>query len=550
MLENDEVQPESTGGEPPVRLPWDAIDPLEAEVAEQANEPADDQPLEETPSDEIPQPAVAEADEPACAQEQPIEAQAMASEAEADAAQGGDELPDVESEVADAESQIAEAADSDPQPIAVEAATSEREAPLAEAEPTASEPLTPAAEDEILDDTLAVAEAERTTEAAGEMSEIADFESQISDVRSEIIEPSAPEAEIPAAAEPADAVAAADEAVAEADVIVVAAAAEPTSEISDLVSEPSETWSAEAGVSAVAETSDEPAPADEAELAAAVIADETTERESETSDHASEIPAASTAESSPQPAIAEGDSADPANEPLPWSVAASADAEAAPSDLPADPQPPALAYAPAFLAVDEEGLPVPDEVVDELPVEIPSLPPEPLEPEELAVAAAEPVAASGSGLWTIPLMCLGIGIIACCLIIPQADKNRRLMWEQEGLRRNLAQLQQQVEINETFIEALTTDRTLAKRLAQRQLNVVPAGTTILELDGLDSRGTSPFQLVTVPPPPPLPEYQPIGGWLAELCRNPRSQLYLIAAGLFAIGAGMILGRDRPVQTEN
>ncbi len=238
------------------------------------------------------------------------------------------------------------------------------------------------------------------------------------------------------------------------------------------------------------------------------------------------------------------DAIEPQDQPLPWSVAPAADIVDTPIDpSPADPQPPALAYAPAFLAVDDEGLPIPDEVVDQLDVEIPSLPPEPLEPEDLTTSS-EPITPAGSGLWTIPLMCVGIAIIACCLLIPQADKNRRLAWEREGLRRNLEQLQQQVETNEKFLEALATDKFLAKRLAQRQLNVVPAGTTVLELDGITGTNSSPFQLVTIPPPPPLPEYQPIGGRFAAMCRDPQTQLYLMGCGLFALAAGLVLGRDR------
>ena len=44
------------------------------------------------------------------------------------------------------------------------------------------------------------------------------------------------------------------------------------------------------------------------------------------------------------------------------------------------------------------------------------------EDEDEALLAA---GATGGG-WTIPLLCLGIAVIACCLVIPQADANRRL----------------------------------------------------------------------------------------------------------------------------
>src|SRR4051794_24559916 len=36
-------------------------------------------------------------------------------------------------------------------------------------------------------------------------------------------------------------------------------------------------------------------------------------------------------------------------------------------------------------------------------------------------------APSGGGLWSIPLICAGIAVIAACLIIPAADENHRLV---------------------------------------------------------------------------------------------------------------------------
>jgi hypothetical protein len=52
---------------------------------------------------------------------------------------------------------------------------------------------------------------------------------------------------------------------------------------------------------------------------------------------------------------------------------------------------------------------------------------------------------------------------------------------------------------------------------------------------------SPFHLVSVPPPPPLPPYQPVGGALATLVRQPRAQLYLYGAALLLIATGLVLG---------
>ena len=57
---------------------------------------------------------------------------------------------------------------------------------------------------------------------------------------------------------------------------------------------------------------------------------------------------------------------------------------------------------------------------------------------------------------------------------------------------------------------------------------------------------SPFLLVTVPPPAPMPPYRPIGGVLANACRHPKTQLYLIGGALMAIASGLVLSRSTPV----
>src|SRR5688500_3198292 len=53
--------------------------------------------------------------------------------------------------------------------------------------------------------------------------------------------------------------------------------------------------------------------------------------------------------------------------------------------------------------------------------------------------------------WTIPLVCIGIGIIACCVIIAQTDSNRRLVYEREKLKRDLEYVERQVEVNDDFL---------------------------------------------------------------------------------------------------
>lgn len=177
------------------------------------------------------------------------------------------------------------------------------------------------------------------------------------------------------------------------------------------------------------------------------------------------------------------------------------------------------------------------------------------DPDLLGYASAEdaelePAGASaprndgGGGAWTIPMLCAGIALIACCLIIPQADANRRMAYEKEKLRRDLENVRHQVAVNDEFLRRVHEDPGLAERLAQRQMKSIRAGTSVLPISrepGSPAAEMSPFALVAVDPPEPLPAYQPRGGVLARWCYNPRSRLYLIGAGLTLMAAGLVLG---------
>jgi hypothetical protein len=183
-----------------------------------------------------------------------------------------------------------------------------------------------------------------------------------------------------------------------------------------------------------------------------------------------------------------------------------------------------VAYADASTPVEEEFL---DAEADEI------------DPEPELVGSA-PVA---GGMWTIPMLCLGIAIIACCILIPQADYNRRLVYEREKLRRDAEAITEQVKVNDEFLHKLADDASLAERLAQRQMKIVRQGTRVLDLKsrGYEEAEMSPFQLVTVPPPEPLPPFQPRGGALTQACLNPHTRLYLIGGALILMASGLVLG---------
>jgi hypothetical protein len=158
-------------------------------------------------------------------------------------------------------------------------------------------------------------------------------------------------------------------------------------------------------------------------------------------------------------------------------------------------------------------------------------------------SSSEVEAPERASAWTLPLMCAGIALIACCYVIPAADENRRLVWERERLKLDLAQIEKQIAVNSEFLERVADDPGLLERLAQRQMKLVREGTSVLELKGRhdDNLDVSPFPLLTVPPPEPIAPYAPVGGAFSELCRRPRSRLLIMGGGMMLIACGLVLG---------
>jgi hypothetical protein len=165
--------------------------------------------------------------------------------------------------------------------------------------------------------------------------------------------------------------------------------------------------------------------------------------------------------------------------------------------------------------------------------------------DEFPDEPAEDLRPSGGG-WTLFVLCVGLGLIAACIIIPQADANRRLAYEHQRLFLDLQQIQKQMGVNKDFLSKIETDPQLAERVARRQMNVVPQGETALQLTTsaqpqANASRMSPFMIVKVPPPPPLAPYKPVGGILSQLCRQPQSQLYVLGIGMVLVAAGLVLG---------
>jgi hypothetical protein len=154
----------------------------------------------------------------------------------------------------------------------------------------------------------------------------------------------------------------------------------------------------------------------------------------------------------------------------------------------------------------------------------------------------DPPVRSGPGGWSLVLLCVGLALTACCIIIPEVDSNRRLSYDAKKLELDLQQIKQQISVNDEFLDRIVNDPVLAQRLAERQMRYRRRGTHEVVLEGEESvRTSSPFFLVAVPPPPTLEDYRPAGGKLANWCLNGRSRNYLMAGSLMLAGMGMVLG---------
>lgn len=146
--------------------------------------------------------------------------------------------------------------------------------------------------------------------------------------------------------------------------------------------------------------------------------------------------------------------------------------------------------------------------------------------------------------WTIIFICAGLGLLAACYLIPQADRNQQIHYQNLQLQADLDYLQRRADANAEFIKRVGSDPVLAERLAQRQLNFIRKGASPLKLEGdpaEDQAGMSPFALVAVEPAPEIPAPQPVGGRFADWCRQPRKRLFTVGAALMLMAVGLVLG---------
>jgi cytochrome c-type biogenesis protein CcmH/NrfF len=154
----------------------------------------------------------------------------------------------------------------------------------------------------------------------------------------------------------------------------------------------------------------------------------------------------------------------------------------------------------------------------------------------------DPKKSASDSLWSLPLLCLGLGIIAICILVPAAEANKRLTADRDKLNRDLTYVESQVSANESFLDDVGTNPEIAERLAQRQFRQIRQGTSVLELKGISKdKSVSPFEMVSVPPPPPVNEYHSLTGFLGDICGDTRKQIYSVGIGMFMVAVALVLG---------
>ncbi len=162
----------------------------------------------------------------------------------------------------------------------------------------------------------------------------------------------------------------------------------------------------------------------------------------------------------------------------------------------------------------------------------------------------DPKNRSLNSLWSLPLLCLGLGIIAVCVLVPAAEANKRLTADRDKLKGDLTYVESQVSANQEFLSIAGSDPEIAERLAQRQLKQIRQGTTVLELKGVHQKvEASPFEMISVPPPAPVAVYRAPDGILGEICGDTRRQLYTVGLGMFMVATALVLSGN-PENSKN
>ena len=151
-----------------------------------------------------------------------------------------------------------------------------------------------------------------------------------------------------------------------------------------------------------------------------------------------------------------------------------------------------------------------------------------------------------SPAWALPLVALGLCLVACGVLIPAAEANRQIEAERRELAADVASLKTRVEMNDDFLARLHRDSDLAERLERRQRppesseDIAVLASDASALDG-DRRGLSPFAMLRPEPTVAEPPPEVGGGLLAQWCRDERGRLGVVGTGLMCGLLGLLAG---------
>ncbi len=152
--------------------------------------------------------------------------------------------------------------------------------------------------------------------------------------------------------------------------------------------------------------------------------------------------------------------------------------------------------------------------------------------------------------WTMLMIVVGFITVAACVYVPLREENRLSEYELANLASQAKYVQNQVDANASFIERVHIDPTLTHRLVMRMTNKPIPGTAFLEAQSQQAFNSSPFELTRVPTPDALPAYRSdLPAVFGPMILDFRSRLVLLCAGIFLMGAAVILGTTKEMANE-
>ncbi len=137
----------------------------------------------------------------------------------------------------------------------------------------------------------------------------------------------------------------------------------------------------------------------------------------------------------------------------------------------------------------------------------------------------------------MPLLALGLCLVACGVLIPASEANRLIEAQRLELAAQVQALHSRADLNDEFLSRLHRDEQLANRLSRRQTTPEPDGdVAVLASSTMANGSLSPFAMLRPEPVEAAPAPEADGSRLAEWCRDARGRLAVIGIGL---GCGLI-----------